>query len=215
MSEIPVACEGSCRVELDELIDLQGDLKALSDENFRRLRRQIVEHGFSAPFTIWWGDEDRAYILDGHQRRRTLLRMRDEEGWDVPPLPCCEVAAEDEQEAKLKLLGFASQYGEVQQGGLREFLFDLGIEDVNEVLANWRLPEINLGELEAGFFLGELGSIEGVRGDSGEEQGDGLVPLSFAVEPELRDRFYALHEVREADKAVDTLSWLISLGEGK
>jgi len=81
---VRIACEGTELVEIDELRELQGELKELTEENYQKLRGRIAEQGFSAPLFVW-GRGKRPFIIDGHQRVRTLKRMRDE-GWKVPSI---------------------------------------------------------------------------------------------------------------------------------
>jgi len=61
--KIPITCKGSKSVPLNELQNFQGNLKTLGDGDFKKLRNQILKHGFSFPVFVW-GKQ----LLDGHQR---------------------------------------------------------------------------------------------------------------------------------------------------
>lgn len=137
--KILVKCTGSATLPLDYLKPLQGDLKTLNDENYKKLKTAILKHGFSFPFAVWNNPEDGEYYLcDGHMRAAALKRMK-EEGHAVPQFPVVVVEAKDEKEAKQKLMTAASQYGKFTDFGVAEFLKDLEW-DKEEILSMVDVP---------------------------------------------------------------------------
>lgn len=103
MKKVEIKCEGAAYKPINELIDLQGDLKHLPQEKARKLKASIIKHGFIAPFFVW--DNDGVLrLIDGHQRLKVLKAMR-EEGWEIPDLPVVYINAENEESAKEKLYG--------------------------------------------------------------------------------------------------------------
>lgn len=138
---VEVRCVGAGLARLDDLEPFQGSLKSLSEANYQRLRKQIVEQGFSEPFCVW-RHEGKCKVLNGHQRRTALLRLRDAEGYVVPDLPVVWVDAKDLREARRKVLALTSQYGDFEEDGLREFLSlaELSAEEAQE---DYRLPEVD------------------------------------------------------------------------
>ena len=50
---IRIACKGSHTLSIVYLQPFQGDLKVLTEENYQRLRKEIIERGFSEPIAIW------------------------------------------------------------------------------------------------------------------------------------------------------------------
>ncbi len=114
--------------QLGDLLELQGDLKDLTERNAARLRRSIAKHGIFVPFFVWPAPDGNKYILDGHQRKRTLVK----DGHGALPVPCVLVHADTLQEAKEKLLVISSQYGHITQEGFDTFTFDL--PDVGEMV---------------------------------------------------------------------------------
>ena len=118
---VRIACEGAGTVALADLVGLQGNLKELSPENAAKLRRDIIEQGFSEPIACWRQADGVPRILNGHQRLRVLTEMA-AEGWTVPMLPVSWVEAADEAEARRKVLSLASSFGEVTGGGFANFL---------------------------------------------------------------------------------------------
>ncbi len=149
LQTIRIACKAAFSLELKDLQELQGDLKSLSKKNYAKLKREILSEGFSAPFFIWQ-DSHQNYILDGHQRIR-VLRQLEQEGYEIPALPVVPVEAIDLDDAKRKLLAFASQYGEMNSEGLYEFMSKSSIE-FDEMDSRYRFPEIKNEDFKDEFF---------------------------------------------------------------
>ncbi|HCX88118.1 MAG TPA: hypothetical protein DG761_08835 [Gammaproteobacteria bacterium] len=116
---IKIACQGADTKAIDELKEFQGSIKKLPKDNFEKLKRAMLEQGFSAPIFVWENAGDNM-ILDGHQRLAVLLKLR-RQGYEIPLLPVVYVEAESENDARLKLLSISSQYGEFQLDQLYEF----------------------------------------------------------------------------------------------
>lgn len=125
--------EKSIKVSLDTdqtlpihmLEPLQGELKTLSEKNKIKLKNSILEHGFSYPIFVWESEEDnKIYILDGHQRRLVLLEFK-EEGYSIPQIPVYFIPADNLNDAKSKLLAAASHFGEFNPEGVHAFIQDL------------------------------------------------------------------------------------------
>ena len=146
--EVRLACRSAMTLELDAMHELQGDLKELSKENYARLKNEISETGFAfAPHV--WSDGSKWFLVDGHQRRRVLQKMR-EEGWRIPPIPVVPVEARDLKEAKRRVLQGTSQYGEMTEDGLYEFMnaSGLALPDIEA----FRLPDIDTEHFKDNFF---------------------------------------------------------------
>lgn len=138
ITEITISCQGATSVSLDELQDLQGNLKDLTEDNYAKLRNSLIEFGFSFPIFFWQDENGAKWIIDAHQRKRTLLKMRDE-GILIPSLPADPIFAKDRAEAKKKLLLLNSRYGQMTQEGFDEFTSDIEIEDIADLLT---IPEV-------------------------------------------------------------------------
>lgn len=125
---VRIACHAHAVVPLHVLSHLQGDMKILPQENSDKLAELIRTQGFSAPFNVWRDPHGGKYwVLDGHQRLKTLRRMEND-GYYIPPLPINLVDAADIQEAKEKLLAMASQFGSFTKGGTEDFLKSIDTE---------------------------------------------------------------------------------------
>ena len=96
-----------------------------------KLKARILEDGFNVPFFVW-DDKGEYRILDGHQRLRALLSLR-QDGYDIPMLPVALIEATDEADARKKLLAISSQYGEFDASELADWLDEVG-ESVAETL---------------------------------------------------------------------------------
>lgn len=141
---IRVTCRAADSLPIDSILEFQGNLKTITNENLDRLKRSILKHGFTAPIFVWQGVDN--HILDGHQRLKALLALR-QEGYDMPLLPVAYVDADSEAHAKEKLLYITSQYGSFDREGFADFTegLDLSFEDI-------RLAD---GE----FYTGEISSF--------------------------------------------------------
>lgn len=167
MKEIQIRCEGAATVELTDLNQFQGELKSLSVESYEKLKKEIVETGFAYPFNVWIdkaNDNEKLYILDGHQRFRTLSRLI-ADGWKVPKVPVNWVHADDYQQAKRRVLQGTSQYGKIQGQGLYEFMADAKM-DIAELEARFDLPDMKMIDFKLEFFDDKTGG----SGGAGEEE---------------------------------------------
>ena len=159
MKTIKITCQGAATAALEDLIPLQGGLKKLAPEKYRKLKRALLQHGFSFPFFVWKrpaGDNPKSKIqnqkvelciLDGHQRDRALRRLK-AQGYEIPPLPIDFIEAKDETEAKKKILLLSSQYGEMTDDSLMEFLKESEI-DLDDVMDTIDLPQVDIEKLSA------------------------------------------------------------------
>ena len=99
---IEISAQGAGTLPLTAFENFQGDLKRLEREQYEKLRKNILELGFSFPVHVWANDGQN-YIIDGHQRLTALKLMLENKGWQVPDLPVVYVNAKDRQEAKRKV----------------------------------------------------------------------------------------------------------------
>ena len=114
-------------VKVDELMPFQGELKDLSNDNYERLSKEILETGFAFPIFAW--EHNGAWFtIDGHQRLRTLKTMRDLGGITIPDeLPVISVLADNAVLAKERILQASSMYGTMSEQGLYQFSEEVGI----------------------------------------------------------------------------------------
>ncbi len=149
-SIIKVAVETKLALPIEVLTPFQDDLKTLSKEQYEKLRKSIIDFGFSFPIFIWKNGK-KNYILDGHQRRLVLLQMAKNEGYKVPKLPVVVVAASSYSQAKKKLLAVASQYGIFSEEGFHSFLKTNKMQ-FDEIVAICNFPDFDFGDFSEKFL---------------------------------------------------------------
>jgi hypothetical protein len=94
--KVRIECQGAAKLPIGKIEPFQGELKSLSSENYDRLKKSILELGFSFALQVW-RHKGHYYCIDGHQRDRVLTRMA-KEGYEVPPVPVDWVEAAGIQE---------------------------------------------------------------------------------------------------------------------
>jgi site-specific DNA-methyltransferase (adenine-specific) len=147
---ISISCEGSDTLPFARITPFQGDLKDLSEENYNKLKREILTNGFAEPISVW-KNNGHNYCLNGHQRLRVITQMVMKEGYACPPLPINWVEAKDEAAAKRIVLALTSQYGAMTDQGLYEFMSEAGI-NANELIDSFNFPEIDMDKFQAEYF---------------------------------------------------------------
>lgn len=162
--EVRIAYGDPVSLSIDELHDFQGELKSLSKENYEKLKKEILDTGFAFAVHCWPELETgKFFLVDGHQRLRTLKEMQ-KEGYSIPKIPCIPVEAKDFKEAKRRVLQGVSQYGHIEAQGLYEFMNEASLT-IEDVLASFDPPHIDL----ANFAIGYFGSPEMVEKEGSKE----------------------------------------------
>ena len=148
---VSIKCKGSRTLPVSSLKPFQGNLKTLTEANYVKLKGLIQSQGFSFPVFVWHDKDNNVnYLLDGHQRVRTLEKMISE-GFQVGDIPVADVQASTFKEAKKKLLAAASQFGEVDQQGLYEFVVENDFEP-DFLEENYSFPQVDLKHFTDGYF---------------------------------------------------------------
>lgn len=133
---VKINCRGAGELSIDFLTPLQGGLKTLLDDNYKKLRNVIAAEGITEPISIWEDPSSgKTMILNGHQRVHTLRKMRDD-GWVIPQIPVNMVEARDFDHAKRLVLQLTSQYGTINPESAFEFMNELGVtaDEIGEFL---------------------------------------------------------------------------------
>lgn len=199
---IRITCAGAAMMPLSEIKELQGNLKELSVENYRKLRKVILEGGFSFPIVIAVVDGKPLGILDGHQRVRTVKQMINVEGYALPggSLPVTFTECRDMLEAGEKILQAISQFGKVVEEGLYQFAADFGISlpDLSNALA---IPDFNFDRFIAGYVTD--GVLPRTVGDPESEKFTGGLIYRPTVNKKRTCAFLSLRKWRTATKEAD------------
>lgn len=145
---IRITYDARTTLPIDTLLDFQGDAKTITQENLDKLKRSIQKHGFFVPMFVWRKTANgKTYIIDGHQRLKALVQLRDE-GEEIPPVPVEFITAKSKKDAAEKLLVITSQFGAFDYAGLQNF-----IEDMKIVLAD---TDIRLVDYEINLTIDEF-----------------------------------------------------------
>jgi len=154
---VVIKCQGNATAKLGELNIIQGHLKELTDENYLKLKNQIIQNGFIAPFFTWSkvnGIPKQKDLLDGTQRKLTLIRMLDENVSMPEDFPIVEIDAPDEKTAKKIILSLSSQFGKISEESLFEFAhMDFSFDDIAD---NFEFDAIKFDHFKSNFFEDEL-----------------------------------------------------------
>lgn len=151
MSEkIEIACEGAAMVDIGDLNEFQDDLKELTEDGYQKLREEILKTGFAFPISTWRDAKKKLWIVGGHQRKRTLERLKSE-GFKIPKLPIVFIQAANAKEAKRRVIQDVAQYGKINSQGLYDFMESakLGYEDI---YSSFKLPDFDMEAFETEFF---------------------------------------------------------------
>ena len=132
---IRITCETADTLNITEMTELQGTLKYREDTEYEKIMRSIYKHGIAFPFFVWKSGRTN-FILDGHGRTEAL-KLENEKGITIPPLPVVYVKAKDKETALNLLLRLNSRYGTITSEGMREFMDGVDID-----LSNIQIPEL-------------------------------------------------------------------------
>lgn len=143
--QIRVTATGAALVPYEKLEAFQQDIKHLDKLRYEKLRKSVLDNGFS--FTVHvWKNRGKHHIIDGHQRIFTVGQLVKNEGYKCPPLPVSFVQAKNFAEAKRKVLAGASQYGTFDESALAKYLEENDIP-YDEVVAAFDFPEVDMAAL--------------------------------------------------------------------
>ena len=132
------------KIDVSDLVPLQGELKKLDDIRFNKLRNSLIEKGFR--FTLHaWESGNINYILDGHQRVHVLQQLK-KQGFEIPKLTVNFVKAKDFHEAKELILYAVSQYGKIDKDGFEDFINGLDLDFGKFDLPDFEYDFSELGE---------------------------------------------------------------------
>lgn len=161
---IKVTASDMTYLDSEDLHNFQGELKMMTPEARNKLRRSILEEGFTSPIA-YWNNAKINYILDGHQRLDVIKGLK-KEGYEIPKLPAYEIKARDYNHAKKLLASFISQYGKITKEGFKEFFADIDFD-----LGEFEFPDIG------DDFFQDLSDT-----DSSDEPFDSENPYSTTIE---------------------------------
>ena len=151
MKKIEIKCSGTEFISFNKLTDFQKNLKSITKINLKKLKKQIIVNGFIAPIFIW-KDGEVNNIIDGHGRLKALNSFY-KEGYEIPDIPIVLIEADNEEDARKKLLSITSQYGDFNLEELQGWLVKVD-EDIADSLRFFD-KELNFEMTEKGQQRGK------------------------------------------------------------
>jgi hypothetical protein len=192
--QIVIACKGASTADIEDLHELQDDLKELPEAGYEMLKDQILSTGFAFPILVWQDSKKKLWVVGGHQRKRTLQRLKSE-GFFVPKLPITFVEAANAKEAKRRVLQDVAQYGKINAQGLYDFM-DGAKFKYEDVYSSFKLPDFDMGSFETEFFS-DLSPAPKALSDTNDKVTSGEVPAGSVTKIIL---FYSVSEYPEIVK---------------
>ena len=125
-NQIKITCSTGDYLPLEKLSQFQGKFKFREADDIAKVKKSILRFGFSFPFFVWKCDKTN-YILDGHGREIALRELR-EAGYEIPNLPVVYIQAENQQDAKEKLLRINSRFGDITNSSFVNFAKGLNLD---------------------------------------------------------------------------------------
>jgi hypothetical protein len=107
--ELNIIIGKSIELHLEDMHDFQGEFKYLEEQDLEKLISRIKDVGFCDSFSVW-KNEGKYYLLNGHQRKLALIKMK-ADGVKIPKLPAIVIEAESIEHAKRCLMSIESKYG--------------------------------------------------------------------------------------------------------
>ncbi|MDR2408360.1 MAG: ParB N-terminal domain-containing protein [Bacteroidales bacterium] len=141
---IEITCDAKFSLPLSEIAAFQRGLKRRNQKQVDHIVTSILQNGFSFPMFIWKHNNEN-HCLDGHGRILALLEL-ERRGFVIPNIPVVYVEADNEREARRKLIEINSVNGVFSKQGLLDFIKDLDI-DYGEL----NIPGVNLKDIENMF----------------------------------------------------------------
>lgn len=157
---VKITCKGSSFIDIDNLVEFQGELKKRTKKDLELIKKSIEKYGFSFPFFVW-KHEDENKVLDGHGRLLALKEMR-KDGEEIPHLPIVEIFAESVEEAKNKLLRLNSQFGSLSNESVMTFASGMEI-DLDDLALPAGTLALNFEINDYSDLQNELDNLEGME----------------------------------------------------
>lgn len=197
MKPIKINCSVEHTLPFTALKALQGDLKDLTTDNFKKYKKSILKHGIMRPVIIW-DNEGEHNILDGVQLVRTLTAL-EVENYEIPEIPVSYVKAKSLPDAKDKILSLASYFGTVNPQGFMEFSQDLPYKDLEDLANATALPGTDFKALEDEYtkdLTDKQNDISGQTNEHALDDKDKITVKKHILELEFPDEqeMMAVHD---------------------
>lgn len=131
---------------LDSFIELQEDLKKPDADKLSKLQMLIITRGFKYSFKVWKDPDGKLWIIDAHQRRKALLRLRSY-GFRIPEIPYEEIQASNKREAVEEIAAYNSEFAEKNPDTLLFTKYNINGEDLSKFNLGYdvKLTDFSIG----------------------------------------------------------------------
>jgi hypothetical protein len=122
MKNISITCSYDDLCPVSEIVPFQGKIKKRKPKQLERIISSIEQYGFSFPFFVW-RNQGKKFCIDGHGRLLALAEMS-KRGYTIPPLPVVYIEAQNEKEARRKLIEVNNINGTFNKNAFTSFVAD-------------------------------------------------------------------------------------------
>ena len=131
---------------LDSFIELQEDFKKPDADKLSKLQMLIITRGFKYSFKVWKDPDGKLWIIDAHQRRKALLRLRSY-GFHIPEIPYEEIQASNKREAVEEIAAYNSEFAEKNPDTLLFTKYNINREDLSKFNLGYdvKLTDFSIG----------------------------------------------------------------------
>ena len=131
---------------LDSFIELQEDFKKPDADKLSKLQMLIITRGFKYSFIVWKDPDGKLWIIDAHQRRKALLRLRSY-GFRIPEIPYEEIQASNKREAVEEIAAYNSEFAEKNPDTLLFTKYNINGEDLSKFNLGYdvKLTDFSIG----------------------------------------------------------------------
>jgi len=166
-------------IKWEELNWIQGELKELSEKNFKKLLNSVIENGIVKAFHVWENKGD-IYCLDGNHLKKVIEHIKENNLYEIPEkLKADFIECKDMKEAQKMVLVYSAEYAKITEEGLYDYLHQTGLnEDFAELEGYLNFSNINLEQFEKGYLdddyqIEEIPEVE-IQGET-EEKAEYLI----------------------------------------
>lgn len=136
LSKLPTA-------DFEDFSELQEDFKKEDPKKNMKLQMLIITRGFKYSFKAWKDEDGKLWIIDAHQRKKALYKLR-KSGFQIPPIPYELIYAKTKKEAVEEIAAYNSSFADKNPDTILFNKYNIG----DETLENFEI-QMNSFELDA------------------------------------------------------------------
>ena len=144
---------------LDSFIELQEDFKKPDADKLSKLQMLIITRGFKYSFKVWKDQNGKLWIIDAHQRRKALMRLRSY-GFKIPEIPYEEIQAADKREAVEEIAAYNSEFAQKNPDTLLFTKYNINGDDLAKFNLGYEVKQTDFSISGDKLFASETDSSE-------------------------------------------------------